>query len=71
MVINKGDLVSDAQQADIRDKITLLNPGAKIVNTVQSRIKLKEILNTRRYETNKDKEQFWIKASRIASSSAR
>ena len=66
MVINKGDLVSDAQQADIRDKITLLNPGAKIVNTVQSRVKLKEILNTRRYETNKDKEQFWIKASRIA-----
>merc|ERR1712088_1124536 len=38
VVLNKGDLVSEDQQADIVDKIALLNPRAKIVKSVESKI---------------------------------
>ena len=48
------------------DKITLINPGARIVKTVHSQIDINEILDTRLYEANKDKEQFWIMAARLA-----
>ena len=48
------------------DKVTLINPGARVVKTVQSQIDLKEILSTRLYEASKNKEQFWIKAARSA-----
>ena len=65
MVLNKGDLVSEDQQADIVDKIALLNPRAKIVKSVESKIDVMEILDTRLYQADKEKEDFWVTASKV------
>jgi len=66
VVLNKGDLVSQDQTADIIEKITLLNPKAKIVKSVQSKVNVREILNTGLYEMDKDKEEFWMTATKVA-----
>merc|ERR1711872_256971 len=63
IILNKGDLVSEEQQADLLEKVTLLNPKAKIVKTVQSKINVSEILNTRLY---KDEEEFWVTSTKNA-----
>ena len=47
VVLNKKDLVDKDQQQDILNKISLLNPKARVVKSTQSRINVKEILNTR------------------------
>ena len=65
VVLNKGDLVNDEQQRDITDKIALINPQAKIVKCVHSRIEVMDILNTNLYRGKE--EGFWMKASKIAS----
>jgi len=64
VVLNKGDLVSEEQQSDIIDKIALLNPKAKIVKSIQSKIDVMEILNTDLYKANGEKEEFWVNASK-------
>ena len=46
VVVNKGDLVNEDQKADIIAKISLLNPKAKVVESIQSKVKMSEILNT-------------------------
>lgn len=46
VVLNKQDLVTEDQQADIVDRISLLNPKAKILKSCQSKINVMEILNT-------------------------
>jgi len=66
VILNKGDLVSQDQTADIIEKITLLNSKAKIVKSVQSKVNVKEILNTHLYEVYKDKEEFWMTATKVA-----
>ena len=66
VVLNKGDLVSEEQQRDIVDKISLINPGAKIVKTVQSKIDVVDILNTHLYEANKDQDDFLVAATKKA-----
>ena len=63
VVLNKGDLVNEDQQKDIIDKIALINPKAKIVKSVQSRVNVLDILNTNLY---RKEEGFWIKASKMA-----
>ena len=47
VVLNKQDLVNEDQQQDILDKISLLNPKAKVLKSRQSKIDVMEILNTR------------------------
>ena len=47
VVLNKKDLLDKEQQQDILDRISLLNPKAKVLKSTQSRINVKEILNTR------------------------
>ena len=64
VVLNKGDLVTEEQQVDIIDKISVLNPKAKIVQSIQSRVNVMDILNTRLYKADKGKEEFWITASK-------
>jgi len=66
VVLNKGDLVSQEQTEDIIEKITLLNPRAKIVKSVQSKVNVTEILNTGLYEMDKDKEEFWNVATTVS-----
>ena len=58
--------MNEEQQSDILDKIVLLNPKAKIVKTVQSKINVMDILDTRLYEANKETEDFWVTASKVA-----
>merc|ERR1711971_570533 len=66
IVLNKGDLVSEEQKADIMDKISVLNPKANVVHSIQSRVNVTEILDTRLYTADKGKEEFWIAASKVA-----
>jgi len=61
IILNKEDLVNEEQQADLMEKITLLNPKAKIMKSVQSKINVRDILNTRLY---KDKEEFWVTSTK-------
>ena len=63
IVLNKQDLVSAEQLNDITSKIQLMNPKAKIVKSVQSKIDVMEILNTNMYATT-DKEEFWMTAGK-------
>ena len=66
VVLNKGDLVSEEQQRDIIDKIFLINPRAKIAKTIQSRVDIKSILNTRLYADNTDQKDFMVEATQKA-----
>ena len=49
VILNKQDLVSEEQKADILDRIHLLNPKAKVLHSLQSKVDVKEILNTNLY----------------------
>ena len=67
VVLNKGDLVSEGQQRDVLDKVRLLNPRARVVQSVHSRVNVSDILNTGLYDTNKKQgESFWLTATRVA-----
>ena len=46
VILNKQDLVTEDQQANIVDRISLFNPKAKILKSCQSKINVMEILNT-------------------------
>jgi len=63
ILLNKTDLVTPAQHADIKEKISLLNTKAKIINTVQSKVDVMNILNTRLY-TDMD-EEFWVSSTKV------
>ena len=65
VVVNKGDLVSEEQQHDILEKITLLNPSAKVVKSIQSKVNPLEILNTKLYKADKNKDEFWMAAAKV------
>jgi len=61
ILCNKTDLVNEGQQNDIMEKLKLLNPKAKIVKSINSKIDVMEILNTSLY---KDKEEFWVTSTK-------
>merc|ERR1719266_1987565 len=63
IILNKGDLVNEEQQGELMEKISLLNPKAKIVKTIQSKIDVMEILNTGLY---KDQDEFWVSSTKTA-----
>lgn len=60
VILNKGDLVSEKQTEDIVSKIELINPKARIVKSVQSKVDVMEILNTHLYKPTQNKEEFWM-----------
>jgi len=62
IVLNKSDLVNDKVHNDIKEKISLLNPKAKIVKSINSQINVMDILDTRLY---KDKEEFWVTSTKV------
>jgi len=66
IVLNKRDLVTEDQTADILEKIALLNPTARVVKSTQSKVNVKDILNTQLYKVNQNNEEFWMKASKVA-----
>jgi len=49
VVVNKKDLVSEEKLGAIIDRISLLNPRAKILKSCHSKINIREILNTNLY----------------------
>ena len=63
ILLNKGDLVNDEQQTELVEKISLLNPKAKIVKSIHSKIDVMEILNTGLY---KDQDEFWVSSTKTA-----
>ena len=65
VVLNKGDLVSEEQTADFIDKITLFNPKAKVVKSIQSKIDVMDILNTHLYNADEIKQEFWMDAAKV------
>lgn len=46
VILNKTDLVNEGQQEDILDRISILNPKAKVLKSCQSKVDVMEILNT-------------------------
>ena len=50
VILNKQDLVTKEQQRDILDRISLLNPKAKVLQSQQSKIDVMEILNTKLFD---------------------
>ena len=61
IVLNKSDLINEQQQSDLMEKVSLLNNKAKIVKTVQSKVNVKDILDTKLYT---DKEEFWVTSTK-------
>merc|ERR1711971_1310116 len=49
VLLNKQDLVTKDQLDNILDKISILNPKAKVIKSHQSKINVMEILNTHLY----------------------
>ena len=54
IVLNKQDLVTKEQLGDIMDKLTVLNPRARVVNAIQSKVNVMDILNTNLYTNYAD-----------------
>lgn len=50
IVLNKTDLVSKEDLALLKATLQKLNPGAKIIESIFSKVALKEILNTKRFD---------------------
>ena len=50
VILNKQDLVTKEQQRDILDRVSLLNPKAKVLKSQQSKIDVMEILNTKLFD---------------------
>ena len=50
VVLNKQDLVTEEQQQEILERINLLNPKAKVLKSLHSKINVMEILNTRLFK---------------------
>jgi len=65
VVLNKGDLVSEEQQGDILDRISLLNPRAKVLKSCQSKINVMEILNTKLFSREDMEDSVMISATKV------
>ena len=69
VVLNKQDLVDKEQQQDILEKIALINPKAKVIKSTQSKIKVKEILNTNLFNrADTEEESVMIAATKAEAS---
>ena len=67
VVLNKQDLVTESQINDIIDRISLINPKAKILRSSQSKINVMEILNTRLYTKISQKQSLEFDSSKKVS----
>ena len=66
VIMNKQDMVSEEQQLDILDRIHLLNPKAKVLKSKQSKVDVKEILNTNLYSrSDMEENSIMISATRV------
>ena len=66
VILNKEDLVNKEQQQDIMDRISILNPKAKVLKSYQSKINVMEILNTGLYSRkDMDEDSVMISATKV------
>ena len=66
VILNKQDLINDQQKTDIFERINLLNPRAKVLTTHQSKVDVKEILNTNLYNKEEmDNDAVMCSATRL------
>ena len=66
VILNKEDLVNEEQQQDIMDRISILNPKAKVLKSCQSKINVMEILNTRLYSrADMEEDSVMISATKV------
>ena len=72
VVLNKGDLVDNVQERAILDRISILNPKAKVLKSIQSKIDVMEILNTHRFKTCLEMEEdaVMISATKVEATEA-
>lgn len=62
IVLNKLDLVTDDQAAEVNAIISALNPGAKIVMTTRGKVQLGSVLNTGLFDYDKaERSAGWIR----------
>jgi G3E family GTPase len=62
IVINKIDLVSTQQRAELRAILHKLNPDARIIESERGRVPLHEVLNTGRFDMEKAQQSAgWLK----------
>jgi len=66
VVVNKGDLVTEDQKADIIGEIILLNPKAKVIESVHSKVNVMEILNTHLFKAEDHQVEFWMEATKVS-----
>lgn len=50
IILNKTDLVTDEEKADVIEVIRALQPKAKIIETVQGKVDVGEVLSTHRFD---------------------
>merc|ERR1739846_270022 len=66
VILNKEDLVNKEQQQDIMDRISILNPKAKVLKSCQSKINVMEILNTHLYSrADMEEDSVMISATKV------
>eukprot|EP00584_Thalassiosira_punctigera_P024831 CAMPEP_0172555256 /NCGR_PEP_ID=MMETSP1067-20121228/58321_1 /TAXON_ID=265564 ORGANISM="Thalassiosira punctigera, Strain Tpunct2005C2" /NCGR_SAMPLE_ID=MMETSP1067 /ASSEMBLY_ACC=CAM_ASM_000444 /LENGTH=963 /DNA_ID=CAMNT_0013343771 /DNA_START=275 /DNA_END=3163 /DNA_ORIENTATION=- len=66
IVLNKCDLMNDEEKATVRQLIVLMNPSAKLVESVYSRVPLSTVLGTGLFSmTEAEKHDGWLKEARI------
>ena len=66
VILNKQDLINDKQKTDIFERINLLNPRAKVLTSHQSKVDVKEILNTNLYNKKEmDEDAVMCTATRL------
>jgi len=65
LVLNKCDLMSESQAAEVRAALQRFNPDAQIVQSVRSQVPLRDILNTGRFSMNAaEANEKWLKEAR-------
>ena len=66
ILVNKCDLLSPNQVAEIKAVISRMNSEALILETTRSKISLQAVLNTRRFTMDgAEKHEMWLKEARI------
>ena len=66
IILNKVDLVTDEEKADVIEVIRALQPKAKIIETVQGKIDVGEVLSTHRFDYEKILQSAgWIQAMEL------
>ena len=58
VLLNKTDLIDETQLQGIQDRVSLLNPEAKLIPCRNSHIPVMEVVNTRLYNPNTFEEQW-------------